>query len=134
VYDKTTDSIKCRTTSSFTDRAKNAFNSLFGSDSKNSLSHIKTSTTGHILSKHKTTHKVKYTVKVSLSELCVNLGNILSSIDNKSLIDVLKITDVVLEVGDIIELAFQKDPSLNDFYEIVSIGSSDEPWVLSIVP
>jgi hypothetical protein len=150
-YLQSTDSIK-RSSLSFTDRAKNAFKSLsfgslFGGASKNNLSYIKNSTTGHTfttehtlttghaLNKQKTPQEVevKYVVKVSLSELCVSLGNMLSSIDNKSLIDVLKLTDVVLKVGDIIELTLQKDSNINGLYEIISIGSSDEPWVLSIV-
>jgi hypothetical protein len=86
---------------------------------------------------------VKYEVKVCLNKSYIVLDNneILSSTSNVSLIDTLKsiITDdeilkklsnLTFVIGDIIELTAEVDTELNQFYEIISVGSTDEPWVL----
>ena len=36
-----------------------------------------------------------------------------------------------LKVGDVIELTCESDPKMNTYYEIISLGSADEPWTLT---
>ena len=66
---------------------------------------------------------------------CSLSTNLVTSEANESLLDILKVLGLshVLEVGHVIELRNQADPNQNGFYEVVSLGSVDEPWLLQLL-
>jgi len=80
-----------------------------------------------------------YAVCVRLTEQYISLsGNILTCVNNRNLIQTIQklssnlndnnLTD--LKVKDLIELTMEEDNSINGIYEIISLGSDREPWVL----
>jgi hypothetical protein len=78
-----------------------------------------------------------YKVTVSLAGTYIKLGDILTAKTNGTLVATLlqllcDLTSVTLKVGDVIELTKETDSSLNTFFEIISLGSDNEPWTLSI--
>jgi hypothetical protein len=93
---------------------------------------------------------IKYTVDVNLTGTYISImGGILSCLTNKSLIDtimemlIIKSTkdgvtvdssqsDIInsLKVNDYIKLSAETNVSVNGIYQIISIGSAKEPWVL----
>jgi hypothetical protein len=61
-----------------------------------------------------------------------------NNIENTGLEPLVLVVSVIenlisLEPGDVIKLTHETDNSLNTFFEIISLGSEDEPWVLSLV-
>jgi len=67
-------------------------------------------------------------------------GGLLTGTQNGSLIDLLTklngtmiVRDVKITVGSIIQLTGESVASLNGYYEIVSLGSADEPWILQYI-
>jgi hypothetical protein len=83
---------------------------------------------------------VKYVVVTSLTGSYIKLGDLLTCANNSTLIDTIKsrqnIVDeniIELNVGDIIQLTCEIDVSINTYFEIVSVGSNDSPWVVTRV-
>lgn len=76
------------------------------------------------------------------SKICINLdgtyvslaGDILTCISNESLTTtitkVLKYIPTPSDIKNVLQIASLADPSNNGYYEIVSMGSDKEPWVL----
>ena len=60
------------------------------------------------------------------------MSDMLTTENNECLAKYLQTLGItqLLEVGQIIELTAQGDPEQNGIYEIVGLGSNDEPWVL----
>jgi len=72
--------------------------------------------------------KVKLIIKTKLLvKYSVLLGGLLTANNNGSLCDILK--DYTLIIGDLITLT-KESKDINATYEVVSLGSKDEPWVL----
>ncbi|VBB18956.1 von Willebrand factor A domain-containing protein [Yasminevirus sp. GU-2018] len=105
---------------------------LFGSSNSYSLKESAQVTQGR-RQPQPVTHKIEYTVNVPLDGVFIGT-DLFSCASNGSLLDLLASLidgfNTPLKVGDKIQLAGASLASTYGVYEIISLGSVDEPWVL----